>query len=153
MRKRIIKKNKWSNDEILIKKFYTFVQYQTQLHECIFSGKMFTYPVPHIRFIYESHHGKNSYHFSKKLAQCCTHQFLVFSASLNTFLSIKQYARCSHGLVALVRTPPSPQKKVSSWFLSLRWGGICTQANGLAHCRKYYLVIHYTIIMAVRPCK
>ena len=108
------KKNKWSNDEVLIKKFYTFVQYQTQLHECIFSGKMFSYPVPHIRFIYESHHGKNSYHFSKKLAQCCTHQFLVSSASLKTFLSIKQYARCSHGLVALLRTPPSNQKKVSS---------------------------------------
>ena len=57
------KKNKWSNDEVLIKKFYAFVQYQTQLHECIFSGKMFSYPVPHIKFIYESHHGKNSYRF------------------------------------------------------------------------------------------
>lgn len=31
------KKNKWSNDEVLIKQLYTFVQYQTQLHECIFS--------------------------------------------------------------------------------------------------------------------
>ena len=42
---------------------------------------------------------------------------------------------------------PLPSEK------SLRGGGICTQANGLAHCKNYYSVIHYTIIMAVRPCK
>ena len=46
--KKTNKKNKWSNDEVLIKQLYTFVQYQTNLRECIFSGQMFTYPVPHI---------------------------------------------------------------------------------------------------------
>ena len=57
---------------------------------------MFTYPVPHLRFICESHNGKNPYHFQKKLAQCCTHQLLVSSASLKTVLLIKKSARCPH---------------------------------------------------------